>query len=225
MGSSRRAKTWRCLIGSAIIASIAVLGLCDTWVSRAARGKCFACVTDVPDAPAALVLGCCEFLPDGRKNLYFERRIAAAAELFRAGKVQVLIASGDNHRADYDEPTAMKAALVRAGIPQDRVVCDFAGFRTLDSVLRAEQVFGQRRIVVVSQRFHCERAIFLAREHGIEAFGFDADEVGGPAGFKTRLRECAARFVAAMDVALLDTSPKFIGPPIKLALEPVRLPD
>ncbi|HUR27902.1 MAG TPA: ElyC/SanA/YdcF family protein [Planctomycetota bacterium] len=190
--------------------------LCDNWVARVASGRCFESVADVPEAPVALVLGCSEHLPDGRRNLYFARRIAAAAELFHANKVEALIVSGDNHCAEYDEPGAMKAALVAAGVPEEKLVCDFAGFRTLDSVVRARRVFGQNRLIVVSQRFHCERAVFLARAHGIEAFGLDAAAVGGAAGLRTRLREAAARTIAALDVSLLGTEPKFLGPPVEI---------
>ena len=194
------------------------LFFCDAWVARAARGRCLASVSEVPEAPVALVLGCSDYLPDGRKNLYFTRRIAAAAELFHAGRVRALIVSGDNHREGYDEPSAMKAALVREGIPAENVACDYAGFCTLDSVVRAREVFGQTRFIVVSQRFHCERAVFLARERGIEAFGFDATRVGGAAGLKTRLRESLARAMAVVDVALLDTRSKFLGPSVKVEL-------
>jgi len=206
---------------AASVAGCAALWICDAWVARCARGRCFTSVTELPAAPVGLVLGCSEFLPDGRRNLYFQRRIDAAAELFRSGKVRALLVSGDNHRADYDEPTSMKAALVRAGVPQQFVACDFAGFRTLDSVLRAQRVFGQDRLLVVSQRFHAERAVFIARQHGIEAFGFDAAAVGGAAGLKTRLRETLARVAAVLDVAVLDTRPKFHGPAVHVELAAV----
>ena len=213
---SRKRLPW--ILATTALALGALVFVCDESVSRSARGRCFSNVSDVPQSPVALVLGCSEFMPDGRKNLYFERRIAAVAELFHAGKVRALIASGDNHRAGYDEPSAMKAALVRAGVPEANVVCDFAGFRTLDSVLRAKDVFGQSRFIVVSQRFHCERAVFIALQHGIEAFGFDADAVGGAGGLKTRLRESAARFVATLDVMLLNTRPKLGGPAVQVEL-------
>lgn len=195
---------------------IATLVCCDTWISRAARGRCFATQAELPDAPVALVLGCSERLPDGRTNLYFRRRIAAAAELFHAGKVRALIVSGDNHSPDYDEPGAMKAALVEAGIPAEVVYCDFAGLRTLDSVVRAREVFGQSRFIVVSQRFHCERAVFIAQERGLDAFGYDAEPVGGAAGLRTRLRESLARAAAVLGLFVFHRQPKFLGPPVEI---------
>lgn len=170
----------------------------------------------MPDAPVALVLGCAEKIAGGRTNLYFKRRIDAAAELYHSGKVRALIVSGDNSHKEYDEPTAMKHALERAGVPPERVYCDFAGLRTLDSVVRANAIFGQSRFIVVSQRFHTERAVYLARSRGLEAFGFDAQAVGGGAGLRTRAREWVARLAAVIDTAL-DTQPKYLGPPVEIA--------
>jgi SanA protein len=166
----------------------------------------------LPTTKVGLVLGCSEQVAGGRKNLYFERRIAAAAELFHAGKVRYLLVSGDNSRADYDEPSDMRRALIAAGVPASRIVSDYAGFRTLDSVVRAKQVFGLNELIVVSQRFHNERAVYLARAHGIRAFGYDARDVSGSAAFRTRLREIVSRVVAVLDVEVLHSTPHFSGP-------------
>jgi SanA protein len=167
---------------------------------------------DLPRLPVALVLGCSKLLPDGRKNLFFERRIEAATELFHGGQVRFLLVSGDNGRVGYDEPSDMRAALVAAGVPADRIVLDHAGFRTLDSVVRAKQVFGLERLIVVSQRFHNERAVYLARAHGVEAYGYDAKDVGGVEGLTVRLREVVSRLAAVLDVEVLHSSPRFGGP-------------
>lgn len=172
--------------------------------------------TGIRPANAALVLGCAKTPPDGRGNLYFKYRVAAAAELYHAGLVRHLIVSGDNSRKDYDEPTDMKNALVARGIPAERIHCDYAGFRTLDSVVRAREIFQQERIIVVSQEFHAQRAVYLARHHGIDAIGFAAQDVTSPAGLRTRLRENLARVKAVLDVHILRTSPKFLGAPIPL---------
>jgi SanA protein len=167
----------------------------------------------LPTTKVGLVLGCSEQVAGGRKNLYFERRIAAAAELFHAGKVFYLLVSGDNSRADYDEPSAMQRALVAAGVPASRIVLDYAGFRTLDSVVRAKQVFGLHELTIVSQRFHNERAVYLARAHGLRAYGYNARDVNGPAALRTRLREIVSRVVAVLDVEVLHSTPHFAGPP------------
>ena len=203
---------------AAVGVALATLALiaCDRWVAHAASASCHERVEDVPLAPVALVLGCSEHLADGRRNLYFGRRMDAAAELYRTGAVERLIVSGDNHRAEYDEPTAMKAALVERGVPAERIHCDYAGFRTLDSVVRAELGFGQRRLGIVSQRFHAERAVFLARSRGLEASGYCAQAVGGGSGMRVRAREVVARAAAVLDAHVLGTQPRFLGPPIAL---------
>jgi SanA protein len=183
---------------------------------RSAGGAwCYDAQEKVPVLPVALVLGCSPLI-QGRPNLFFQYRMAAAAELYHAGKVRALIVSGDNGSKDYDEPTAMKAALEKLGVPAAAVHCDYAGFRTLDSVARAWSVFGQKRFLVISQRFHNERAVFIARRHGLEAHGYNAQDVAGGAGMKTHLREYLARVQSVLDVTLLGTKPKFGGPPVKL---------
>ena len=188
----------------------------DALVSRAARGRTFGDVASVPECAAALIPGCSERLNDGRSNLYFLHRIRTAAELYRSGKVRYLIVSGDNHIEGYDEPSGMKRALVARGVPADAIYCDYAGFRTLDSVVRAKAIFGQDRIVVVSQKFHNERAIFLARSNGIDAFGLNAPDVGGAAGLRSWLRERLARLKSVLDIYVFHTEPKFYGPPVPL---------
>lgn len=166
----------------------------------------------LPITDVALVLGCSKQLGDGRRNLFFERRMAAAAELYRTGQVSYLLVSGDNSRPDYDEPSDMRAALVAAGVPASRIVRDHAGFRTLDSVVRAKQVFGLSELIVVSQRFHNERAVFLARAHGMRAYGYDARDVGGAEGLRVKLREVVSRLAAVLDVRVLGSTPRFGGP-------------
>lgn len=207
-------------LGLGVALGVVVAG-CELWVASVASAACFDRVADVPHAPTAVVLGCSDTLPNGSDNPYFGPRIDAAAELFHAGAVAHVIVSGDNHSVHYDEPTAMKAALVERGVPAERVHCDYAGFRTLDSIVRAELVFGQKRFVVVSQRFHAERAVFLARSRGLDAFGFCAPGIEGGVGgvgLSLRLREVAARFVAVLDARVLGTQPKFLGEPVGLGV-------
>jgi SanA protein len=169
----------------------------------------------LPAFDVGLVLGCSPRV-QGRDNAFFVARITAAAELFHAGKVRHLIVSGDNGSPNYDEPSAMKAALVSKGVPAQAITRDFAGFRTLDSVLRAHKVFGVQRLIVVSQRFHAERAVYLARAHGLNAFGFSAPDVNGARGDLIRVREIFSRLVAALDVHVLGTEPRFLGPQLSL---------
>ena len=186
-------------------------------VLSASRDRVFTeLTTAVTPAKTALVLGCAKALPDGRPNLYFLYRVDAAAQLYHAGIVRHLIVSGDNSRTDYDEPTDMKEALVTAGVAAEHIHCDYAGFRTLDSVVRAREIFQQDRFIIVSQEFHAQRAVYIARHHGIDAIGFAAKDVTTRAGLRTRVRENLARVKAVLDVHVLRTSPKFLGHPVPL---------
>jgi len=201
-----------------LVAAGASIG-CEWWVARAAKGRCFDEAALVPETPVAVVLGASPRLADGRPNLFFLARMEAAAALFKAGRVKALIVSGDNGTRGYDEPTEMKTALVRLGVPHQRVVCDFAGFRTLDSAVRAKEVFGQDRVVFVSQRFHNERAIYLARSAGMDAHGFNARDVPVAAAPRTFLREKLASVKAVLDVTVLKTRPRFLGGKVAVPLE------
>ncbi len=123
--------------------------------------------------------------------------------------------SGDNSRRNYNEPEEMKKALIRQGIPEKAIYLDYAGFRTLDSVIRAQKIFGQNRFTVISQHFHNERAIYLAGKHHIDAIGFDARDVPVKSGFKTRMREVLARVKVFIDLAF-KKQPRFLGEPVPL---------
>lgn len=204
-----RRKKWIISLGTLATGAAAMLW-CNWRVSQEAP-RTFDSLEAVPVNHVGLVLGCSEKGPGGRDNLFFKHRIAAAAALFTAGKIRYILVSGDNHIAEYDEPTDMKNALVAMGIPADRIVCDFAGFTTLDSMVRCKEVFGQSAVTVISQQFHNERAIYIARAHGLEAVGFNAAGVGAGRGLKTYAREAGSRVKAVWDVAIYGRRPKFLG--------------
>lgn len=167
-------------------------------------------ISDIPEAKTALLLGTGKTLSNGMPNAYFYNRIQAATDLFKSGKVQYIIVSGDNSTKDYNEPEDMQIALMKYGIPKDRILLDHAGFRTLDSVVRAKEIFGQTKLVIISQKFHNERAIFLAKKNGIEAYGYNAKDVNKYAGFKTNMREYLAKAKAYGDL-IFGVEPKFGG--------------
>lgn len=181
----------------------------------ASRGKLFDDVKDLPKAKVGLVFGTTD-RHKGRENRYFRYRIDAAVKVWNAGKVETLIVSGDNRSKYYNEPEKMKAALIEEGVPADRIVCDYAGLRTFDSVVRAKKIFGTNTVLVISQRFQNERAIYLAQAHGMEAYGFNAEDVELQAGFKTRVREIGARVKMWLDVNFLDTRPTHLGEKVEL---------
>lgn len=192
-------------------------------IARAAKDKTYSNVSLVPHRRVGLVLGCPKRVFGGWSNPYFENRIAAAAELYRHRKVDYLVVSGDNHVQGYDEPTDMKNALMDKGVPADRVYLDYAGFRTLDSVVRVKEVFGQDKVTIISQKFHNQRAIFLANHHGIDAIGFNAREVGLRYGLKTVCREQFAKIKAVLDVYLIHKQPHFLGQKIAIGNPPAVL--
>lgn len=173
-------------------------------------------VKDTPNNRVGLVLGTVKTLPNGRSNLYFIYRINAAVELYRAGKIKHILVSGDNHRKGYDEPTDMQQALIQKGIPESVIHLDYAGFRTLDSVVRTHKIFGQNKFTIVSQPFHNQRAVFIAQRYGLDAVGYNAKGVSGRGGFKTNVREWFAKVKAVLDLYVLQTKPKFLGKPVKI---------
>ncbi len=185
-------------------------------VGRAARNKTYSDVSLIPHRRVGLVLGCPKRIPGGWSNPFFENRMTAAAELYHQRKVDFLVVSGDNHVHSYDEPTDMKNVLIEKGVPKDRIYLDYAGLRTLDSVVRVKQIFLQDKVTIVSQNFHNQRAIFLASHHGIDAIGFDAPDVATEYALKTLVREQFAKVKAVLDIYLLRTKPHFLGQKIAI---------
>lgn len=167
-------------------------------------------INKLPNEKVGLVLGTSKSLKNGNKNPYFFYRIEAAEELFKSGKIEYIIVSGDNSSQYYNEPEDMQTELVARGIPKTKIFLDFAGLRTLDSVVRAKEIFGQNSYLIISQRFHNERAVFLAQKKGIEAYGYNAKDVNKKAGFKTNLREYFARVKVFWDL-FFGVDPKFSG--------------
>lgn len=200
-----------------LLGGMAVL-VCQWWVLRAGDGKLYSDVSTIPARDVGLLLGTSEKKDSGHRNPFFDHRIAAALALYKAGKVHHLLLSGDNGTPEYNEPAAMKAALMRHGVPESAITLDDAGFRTLDSVVRAKEVFGLTRFTIISQRFHDQRALLIANHYGIDAIGFCAADVEFKYSPKTRFREALARVKAILDLYLLHTKPKFLGPPVKLKL-------
>ena len=169
----------------------------------------------LPKTKVAVVLGTAPNLVGGYQNYYFTYRIEAATKLYKSGKVTHFILSGDHGRKNYNEPEAMKQALIKNGIPANVIYLDHAGFRTLDSMIRAKEIFGQNEFIVVSQEFHNERAVYIARQNGIKAFGYNAKDVNKHTGLKTNIREYFARTKVFID-SFFNVQPKFLGEKIEI---------
>jgi SanA protein len=187
-----------------------LVGFTNETVMAAGRDRIYEDETKISERRVALVLGTAPEV-QGRQNLFFEGRMRAAAKLFRAGKVEKILVSGDNGRRGYDEPTAMKERLIALGVPADRVTCDFAGFRTLDSLVRAKEVFGVTELTLVTDEFHLPRSLYIAKETGIDAIGFASEFIPMNYSRYTHTREIGARTLIWLDLHVLGTQPKFLG--------------
>jgi SanA protein len=158
-----------------------------------------------------LLLGTSKYGSNGKPNQYFINRIDAAVKLYKAGKIKYIIVSGDNRSVNYNEPLKMKKELIKRGIPAEIIFVDYAGFRTFDSVIRAKEIFGQNTFIIISQEFHNKRAIFIARKSGIDAYGFNAEDVGMSNGLFTNMRELFARVKVFLDIYVFHSQPKYLG--------------
>lgn len=162
------------------------------------------------------MLGTSRLLANGTKNLYFSYRMEAAEKLFKSGKVKYLILSGDNRLNDYNEPKEMRKQLLKSGIPDSCIILDYAGLRTFDSMIRCKQIFGQDSVVVVSQEFHNQRAVYIAKHIGLVAFGYNAQEVTTQNALKIKFREFFSRIKCVLDLYILNTQAKHLGDKIKI---------
>lgn len=208
-GVKRIKKLLALAVGAGLLGLLTIV-LVYQVISSNAKGRVFDDPQEIEEPQIALLLGTTPKLADGRANLYFEYRVAATLRLFEAGKIQRVIVSGDHSRDDYNEPEAFRARFIEAGIAAEKIHLDYAGFRTLDSVVRAKEVFGQSKVLVISQRFHNERAMYLADHFGLEAIAFNAKDIGGASGLKNLLRESLARVKVFIDI-VFGVEPKFLG--------------
>ena len=184
-------------------------------IERNAKGKTYVQVTSIKKNKVGLVLGTSKRLLNGNINLYYKYRIEATLKLYKADKIAYVLISGDNGTVTYDEPTDFKNDLIQGGIPAANIYLDYAGFRTLDSVVRVKEIFGETKVTIISQEFHNERAIYLAENFGIEAVGFNAKDISGRYGIKVKLREYLARTKVFVDI-LFNVKPKFLGEKIEI---------
>ncbi|WP_377716746.1 SanA/YdcF family protein [Pseudofulvibacter geojedonensis] len=184
--------------------------ICNHIIEQKTQLKTYSNVCAIPKNKVGLLLGASKYIGNGRINPYYQYRIDAAIELYNSGKITHLLISGDNSRKGYDEPTDFKTDLIALGIPSDKIYLDYAGFRTLDSIVRAKEIFNLKSFTIISQNFHNKRAIYLAEKHGLSVIAFNAKDVIGRQGDKTNKREYLARVKAVIDI-LLKIKPKYLG--------------
>lgn len=197
-----KAVKWSILF--AFIALSAMLAI-DTVTGYMVKDKIYTDIEQLPKRHTALVLGTAKFFTKGVPNLYYQYRLEAAEQLLHQGKVQELLLSGDNQTPFYNEPKAMQKDMLMLGLPLKSLKQDFAGYKTLDSVVRAKEVFKIEPFTIVTQQFHCERALFIAKMRNIDAICFAAQY---PEGYlKVRIRELLARPLMLWN-ELLKTPPQ-----------------
>ncbi len=180
----------------------------NKWIIRNTTAQIYSEVEKIPQNKVGLLLGA------RPGNLYYVNRIKAAVLLYKTGKIKHIVVSGDNHTKDYDEGTAMCNDLKAAGIPDSCISIDYAGFRTLDSVVRCDKIFGQQQFTIISQQFHNERALFIANKKGYTCVSFNAEDVPAKFSTATTIREYFARAKCILDIYVFKTQPKFLGEPV-----------
>ncbi|CAM5622438.1 MULTISPECIES: SanA/YdcF family protein [Streptomyces] len=191
----------------AVMAGCVLALLPATWMYLVA-GDRLRTTADVPRTDVAVVFGA--GLWDGEPSPYLAHRLDAAAELYRAGRIKVVLVTGDNSRKDYDEPDAMRAYLTRHGVPDAHIVSDYAGFDTWDSCVRARKIFGVHEAVLISQGFHIRRAVALCEEAGVASYGVGVQDKHDMTWYYGGTREILAAGKAALD-AVFEPDPRFLG--------------
>lgn len=197
---------------TALLVFILLVVASNLWIIQSTTSRVFADASKLPNHRVALVLGTSNKTVRGGINPYFAKRMETAAALYKQGKIDHLILSGDNRSSKYyNEPQAMRKALIKLGVPTSAITLDYSGVRTLDSVVRCKEIFGQNKITIITQPFHSYRALFISHYYDIDAVAMVAGEPDVSYSFNVRLREYFARTKAVLDLYILKTSPRFMG--------------
>jgi SanA protein len=172
-------------------------------------------ITELPKNKVWLVLGTSKYIADGRRNLFYIYRLDVVKKLYDEGKIESVLVSGDNSTQQYNETDSMKDDLIEMWIPEDKVYGDYAGFRTLDSIVRAKEIFGQSEYTIITQNFHLQRALFLAKSEWITAIWYPAKDVPVKRAPRVWIRERLARVKMMIDIVIW-VEPKFGGEAIEI---------
>lgn len=205
---------WRRVrIGVVTTAACMALLLLTTniWVIESTSDKVYTNADSLPANDVAVVLGTSHKLTSGKPNPFFEYRIKTAVALYKSGKAKHFIVSGDNRTVQYNEPIAMKKALVKNGVPDSVITLDYAGLRTLDTIVRCKEIFGQDTITIITQPFHCYRAIFISNYYNMNAVAVMTEDPDSNSGIRVYVREYFARAMAVLDLYVFKTSPRHLG--------------
>lgn len=200
---------------SLLIIALSTYFVPDVLIKVSTQKQLFNTINNIPSNKVGLLLGTSKYLKSGRLNFYYKYRIDAAVELYKSGKIKFLLISGDNGQIEYNEPQTIKNDLIKRGIPSNIIYLDYAGFRTWDSIIRAKKVFGESKLTVISQKFHNERAIFIGKCNKMDVIGYNAKDLQGKNGLKTKVREKFARNKLFIDI-LVNKQPRYLGSTIEI---------
>lgn len=191
--------------------SVLIITLNLTWIFITTKNSIYSNSLELTYNRVGLVPGCNKYIADGVINIYYTQRINAASRLYKAGKIDYILVSGDNAHASYDEPREMKKSLIEAGVPKENIYSDYAGFRTLDTIVRAKEVFKLDKVTFISQNFQNQRGVFIGKYKDIDIIAYDADNTGIKRDLKTEFREIFAKMKMLIDLYILAKEPKFLG--------------
>lgn len=208
-------RSWRYIILILSVSLALVIGTVHYVVNTATSRQIYNDINQIPKNRVGLLLGTAKYNDKSKNiiNLYYQHRIDAAVALYMAGKVDFIIVSGDNSTLYYNEPLLMKQDLIARGVPAKCIYMDNAGFRTLDSILRCRDVFGQTRFTIISQRFHNQRAVYIANHKNVETVAFNAED--GDSFWDVAIREKMARVKMMLDL-LMNKQAKLYGDNIEI---------
>jgi len=202
-------------VAISLLLPVLIIILANQVIIVSSESYLFDSIDDIPHNEVGLILGTSNRLRDGSPNPYFHNRMKAAADLYHNGKVDYLIASGDNLTRWYNEPRNMRLELLNLGVPDSVIYLDFRGLRTLDSVVRCKKVFGQDSFTIISQKFHNQRAIYISRQQGLQAVAYNAQNIEGKSSMRVRIREWFAKVNVFLD-QMMKKQPAFTGERINI---------
>lgn len=185
----------------ALFILISVIGSCYLVVTINANNKIFNNANCIPQNKVGLLLGTSPVTPQGEHNYYFDNRIYATVELYEQGKIKQIIASGGDYSAQNgcNELTAMRDSLVAHGVPDSVITLDYQGLRTLNSIVKAKDIYNLDSLTIISQKYHNERAIWLAEHYGIHAIAYNAST---PDITNKRIKNISREFLARIKMFL-----------------------
>ncbi|MBN2616675.1 MAG: YdcF family protein [Spirochaetales bacterium] len=199
-----------------LLSALFLLLVSMQWIHISTKNNIFDNIKKIPYNKVGLIPGCNKYIANGVINVYYEQRIAAGVELFRNSKIDYILVSGDNAHPSYDEPREMRNSLVEAGIPNDRIISDYAGFRTLDTIIRAKEVFSLKDFTLISQSFQNRRGIFIGKFNNLNIVAYNADFNDKKFDISIETRELFAKINMLLDLYIFAKEPKFLGETIPI---------